>query len=163
MDTSLAVQDRIQQCLPIGDASRALLPHYMSAANQDRGLADDALRIQGFILQYADANAGLAREFMASIPRSDPSYDTRVSGLNQMRLGLAQMLRAGIISLQAPRVFTPATRTVFAQHLAQAYLDVAPDLPTETREQLTETLTQIAATDENPNVREAIARALRLH
>jgi len=53
------------------DASNAIFHRYMAAFQQDRTLADDVLRMQGFELKYAEIMAGRATEFMATIPQSD--------------------------------------------------------------------------------------------
>jgi len=140
-----------------GDASNAILHRYMAAFQQDPNFADDLLRVQGFELQRAEMMAGLATEFMATIPQSDPSYATRMGGVQQMRQGFAGMIQGGAISLQARAVFSESVREDFAAHLVHAFQTMGPDLSDADRASITSLLGQIAASDQNTNVRSRLS------
>ena len=120
---------------------------------QDHALADDTLRIQGFMLGYAEVMADLATEFMATISVDDPTYGNRLAGVDQMRRGFGQMLQGGAISLQAPGTFSEPVRADFARRMAHAFERLEGDLPTDVRGQLHASFARIAASDSNEEVR----------
>lgn len=160
-DRTRPVSNRIQQCLPVGDAANAILRHYTVAMLQDGTLADDLLRIQGFLIRYVEVTTPLAREFMATIPVDDPSYATRLAGIEQMRRGYGQMILGGAVSLQAPNTFSEEVRAAFAAQLAHAFDTLEPDLPTDIRNQVRSSFAHIASRDGNADVRARLSDALR--
>jgi hypothetical protein len=147
----------MRTCPAAGDASNAILRRYLTAVQQDRAFADDLLRMQGFLLRYAEVMMGLAAEFMATIPQNDPSYETRLGGVRQMRRGFAQVLLGSAMSLQERGLYSESIRGSFAVKLAHAFQRIGPELSQEDRAPIVSLLRRIAATDRNASVRSALS------
>jgi hypothetical protein len=100
---------------------------------------------------------GLAAEFMATIPRNEPSYETRLDGVRRMRQGFAQMLQGSAMSLQERGLYSETMRGSFAVKLAHAFQRIGPELSQEDRAPIVSLLRRIAATDRNASVRSALS------
>lgn len=159
-DPAQPLPDRMENCLNVGDASQTIYWRYFVAFLADPSFADDMMRVMGFTLQYAEVMAGLANEFRATIPLSDPTYAIRMDGLQRARHGFAQIVQGSAITLLAPERFSEPLRADFAAHLAEAFRTISPDLSEVDRASILPLLRQIAASDKNPDVRSGLSEAM---
>lgn len=157
-DHGQPLQSRLEQCLAAFEAVNTIFGRYAAAAQHDLPTyADDVMRVGTLAFKLAEHGCELAHEFIPTIPRDDPSYDARLAGWDQMRLGVSQMLTGGLQMLQSPGVFSEPVRETFSRQVANLYRIIAADLSANTRTQILASIAALRQTESNPAVRDAFA------
>jgi hypothetical protein len=157
-DKATPVAERLQVCLQLVHSYDVIIHKYGEAQRTDATYRDDAVRIVVLILNVVTAVDPVAGEFAATLDSSDASYPTRMHGLQQIRVGEAQIFQGAIVGLTTERrIYSDAVLVSLARAFAEAYPSVAPKLPSDTKAGFDASIATIARTDSNADIRAALA------
>ncbi len=157
-DRSSPVDQRVLASIDIMDAANSLLKMYYAAQQDTPELADDTLAILGFLLYAARAQLNVVDEFVLGLDPNDPTYETRMAGLERMQVGLAQMFSGALNTLQDSHSFSLDSRTRLAEAIAATYPAMSGRLPESLRTQLDAMLQTLAEHSSATSIRRALSR-----
>lgn len=155
-DRSVALAARLQTCMALGEGAAGVMNLYIVACGQDQTLADECMRVIGFMLHTITVMSALAEEFAPSLDPNDPSYATRMAGLARMRSGLVQTLDGSTQMIRSQGAFSEPERERFASILALVAPRLRRSLPEEDAARFFAAMRELAQSDANPAVRSAL-------
>ena len=157
---SLPLNQRLMLSLDFLDAVNGITKLYLAACNRAPLYADDLLLMQGFMLHATVAQLELVDEFLPTLDKTDPTYPTRIEGLNKMKQGIAQMIQGALISLEERKLYSEQSREEFASTIAATFPNISTHLPALSVIEFKTTLRRIASQETNTSIKSSIMKAI---
>jgi hypothetical protein len=119
-DPAIPLAERLGSALTVSEGGRTILQRYVArdaarrAADPARASdsAESLLWVESVVRVFGRLATALVVEFLPTLSPADPTYATRVAGLDKMRDGAMSMLRGGLGILQAQEVSLAERRRV---------------------------------------------------
>ena len=156
LNRSLPLDQRVLASLEIMESTNAIVKFYYAAQSANPALADDTMTLLGFLLQGTSAQLRLIDEFVPTLDSTDPTYETRMAGLDGMKAGLAQIVQGVLVSLGEDHVYSEAARAALAARVAETYPAMQPMLPPLARVEFDRLLKQMAEDAPEAGIRSAL-------
>lgn len=157
-DSGTPLNVRMADCYQLLDASGQLLRLYAVAQQTDLSYSDEAIHVMGFTLRSSATMISLTEEFIPTLDATDPTYPTRMQGLEQVRGGAIGIVQGALTSLTTDRrVYDNASAAAFARILAETYPTLSRNFPANTKQRFEQTLATIARQDPSSDVRVALS------
>ncbi len=161
VNRTLPLDQRLVPCIDLVDSANGISKLYLAAHSRAPVFAEDIIRMQGFMLQAVVVELRLLDEFLPTLDKSDPSYPTRMAGLEQMKSGMAQMIQGVLVVLAERKSYTAKARAEFASTVSATFPKIAPHLPPLSRQEFTATLRRIASEEKDTSVKASILTAIQ--
>lgn len=155
-DPAIELNQRLSACLDEIDAAKAIARMYSVAREKHPQLADDYLRIQGFMQQAIAIELSLVDELVPTFDPDDPTYHTRMEGLEIMRKGLVQFVQGALAELEDRASYSSNARAQFVEVFSVTYPKIAARLPAEALPEITRTIIRISSSESNPEIKNAL-------
>lgn len=156
LDRTVPLDQRLEPCLDLFDAAKAIAWLYAAAHRKNPRIADDYMQMQGFLLQGVVAELSLLDEFVPTLDQEDPTYATRMAGLEKMKTGIAQMLLGLLLVMEDRQRYSSEAREQFAGIFSATFPTIAAQLPVQTQAKFAGTIGRIAREESNPVVKSAL-------
>jgi hypothetical protein len=163
-DLLLDKNSRMEQWMKDGvarwDAMKRLLAVYLRASLADRSFNTEYLIVLSHGIKVALAQIRVGKEFFKALSAEEQKNPVRLLGLAQMKRGLANSVRAVVLSL-ADRNYALTDRARLAQVLDDTAERLRLDLPSEYLPDLVKDLRTIRELEEDKALVERLNRVLR--
>lgn len=106
-DKSLALPNRMDNFILMGQWSTAVTKMYLKHLNTDLSIHSDVAQLLSFNLKVSEVGTELVREYIPLIPKDD-KYEVRLAGIKQMCGGVTQLTAGTILSLSEEDVYSKA-------------------------------------------------------
>jgi hypothetical protein len=155
---SIPEKSRLQSLLDFFDAVRAIERIYIAAQTHDSVLREDALRIFGLMLKMTVVEIDLVDKVTKTFKEGDPSYRTKLSALEQLKLGLTQIALGSLDMLEDCSKCRSSIKVSFATILADSMPTIAPKLPSYALTEFREKATRLANLQDDAAIKAALAK-----
>jgi hypothetical protein len=156
---SLPLNVRFQDMGAVMFGANSINKRYLVALLKDPSFADESMHVNGFLVHAVVVQLELVDELLPTLDPGDPTYATRMSGLAQMKQGLAEFVQGALVMLTDRETVSPAARRRFSGILAAQLPTIAAQLPGATRVELRAAFTRLADSEDDPEVKANLSRA----
>ena len=158
---SLPVEARLTEGLNYVQSLNQVLKTYISAFLKKKVSDSEVIELMGASLRSAVMMVELADEFFPTLNKNDPSYQTRLDGLAQMKRGLATVVAGSIQTLTEGEAHRTSERLRLIGYLKQTAPTLISALPPgsrlETQVRLEKLSTDPGLSDLQPSFNELVA------
>jgi hypothetical protein len=158
---STPVRERIESSLDLTRAIKEINRVYAVAEQQLPVFGSELAELTGLTLRVALITVDLMKEFLPTISPNDPTYATRMQGIAQWRLGLAQVITADLTALTERQFYRVSARLKLSGYLKEALPGLLPELTGPVQKQILATLKQILAEETDPEVQAVLGEVLK--
>ncbi len=156
-DRSTRVETRLPGCLEAFQGVVEITGLYVQALDHDDSFADDTMRAAESMMHGAAALNQLMDEFVPTLDPNDPTYQTRMGGVEQTKRGLTTMISGALTMLHERHIYSASARARFAAVIAEVYPSVRGSLTQASQAEFEESLQGLARSDPSAEVRAALA------
>ena len=157
----ISYKDKKSDILRIADCQlcfkRIMLAYYRGHV-KTRAFDDELVEVMGITLKIALIAAEKMDEYMATIPKDDPTYATRKAGMSQMKLGMYQIVTGTLTTLTERESYRVAGRLRLAGYLRVTLPDLLPYLTQENQGDVLTHLDQIASKEPNADLKASLEK-----
>lgn len=111
----------------------------------------DYIELNGFLLKITAILVRNNLEFINSLEQSDPRYDRAVSGMNNLKEGLAKICFGAINKLEQKDVFGSSSLIVLINHMSQSLPEIVASLSPNNKK---EVILKLKSMKDNPSLSE---------
>ncbi len=137
---------------------KRILLVYVRGHVKTQEFGDELVEVMGITLKIAVIMAEKMDEFMATIPKDDPTYPTRRAGMSQMKFGMYQIVTGTLTTLTERESYRVASRLRLAGYLRVTLPDLLPYLTQENQGDVLTHLDQIALKEPNADLKAALEK-----
>jgi hypothetical protein len=156
-DRSSPIGSRMGPCLSAFQAQVQILGAYGPACETNTGRDDDCMRVAEALMYGAGVMNQLMEQFIPTIDPNDPTYATRMAGVEQTKQGLTIMVSGAVTMLNERHLYSEAARIRFAAVVAEVYPQVASAFSADARAAFEQSLRDLARSDSSSGIRAALA------
>ena len=150
-DKSLAVGLRFQDALQILGASGNLLNVYLKSFLDKKTADSEVLEIMGSVLRASVAVMDVTDEFTRTLDKTDPTYKTRMDGLQKMKKGLANVVAGSIQTLTERPGYRKSELIRFIGYMRETLPALVPRLLPGSRK---ETIVRLETLDKDDSMKD---------
>lgn len=130
---SLPVEARLPEALDLVDASNRVMKLYLATFVRKVTGDSEMVELMGAQLRSTVVILELVDEFLPTLDKNDPSYQVRMSGLKQMRQGLATVVAGCLQTLTEKGAYRNSELVRLLDYMQETFPAVVPQLPPGSR------------------------------
>lgn len=157
---TLPIKGRMGPSLELAQESNRVFKLYLAAVQDDGSRVADLFRLMSFSLRLTCVQCEMIEEFLPTLDKGDPTNKTRLEGLAQMKVGLAQTVQGALISLGDASLRTVDSRRDLAEAFAEMFPRIAPTLPPLTKDEFVATIRRLVESEPEGEVKATLGRAV---
>lgn len=125
---SLPLQTRFVDALQYGEAFNQLFKHYMNAFSNKTVSDRDVVEMMGMTMQIQVVMSELVDEFVPTLNKRDPTYFTRMEGIDGMKKSWAAVYAGSLRTLTEHHVYRMSELKRFSRYVERTMPGIYPQL-----------------------------------
>ena len=156
---SQSVDARFPQAIEYYDAGGRICKLYLAAYLKQGVKENELIELMGMQLRLAVVMLELVDEFLPTLKQNDPTYQSRLQGLEQMKQGLASVVAGSLQTLRGRGKTSQSEIARLVGYMQETFPRVVPRLPLDAR---VETLVEVTRLRDDPAMQDVLPQLQEL-
>ncbi len=160
-NTSAPLPQRFPDAIEFMQSSNQVLKLYLAARNRQEVGDSELVEFLGLQLRITVAMIQLVDEFVPTLDQSDPTYPTRMAGLQRMKGGMATIVEGVLTTLTESSAYRVSERKRLAGYLETALPKILPAISETARTEVLSRLRSLLANSDMQELKPDLEKVLR--
>ena len=161
-DAGLDLQARMEMSIQLQANFGNILKRYGTAHLSGGQYEEEIAQLQGGTLTVTPQLMTLVDEFLPTISKDDPTYGIRMKGLDQLKNGVAMVMKGLTVSLAEKRGFSDEQRKTMMEYLLKEGPQILSSLPESFQQEMRVTIRNLLSDEKDQGIKADLEQFLEV-